>query len=140
MRMFIYGFVAIGLWFASGARAEVFRCEDPEEGVVFQQTPCPEPKAESEQEPGSQDEDADAQATDSAARGRATAARGQDVAEVVAAEQEVKRQSAAVEACKQQYRDAIDAIDLEIRNSYTPEQRDYYLQRLKALTDKMSAC
>ena len=36
--------------------------------------------------------------------------------------------------------DAIDAIDLEIQNSYTPEQREYYLGRLKALTEKMAAC
>ena len=54
--------------------------------------------------------------------------------------EEQNRRREAVEACKQQYRDAIDAIDIEISNSYSPEQKEYYLGRLKALTEKMSAC
>ena len=48
MRVFLYGFVAIAA-LVSAARtrhAEVFKCEDPEGGIVYQETPCPEPKAE----------------------------------------------------------------------------------------------
>ena len=139
MRMFIYGFMAIGLWFACSAQAEVYRCEDPEQGVIFQQTPCPEPEvAEKEEQAEANEESTPAPAP--AQQGRPTVGRNQSVADVVAAEEEQKRQSLEVEACKQQYRDAIDAIDIEIQNSYTPEQREYYLGRLKALTDKMSAC
>lgn len=145
MRLFIYGFVAIGLWFACSARADVYRCENPEQGIVFQQTPCPEPEAEAASDPeGEPASEASAPGDEtesvSAPQGRATVRRGEDVADVLAAEQERQQQNAAVKACKQQYRDAIDAIDLEIRNSYTPEQRDYYLERLKALTDQMGAC
>ena len=144
MRLFIYGFVAIGLWFASSAEADVYRCEDPEQGIIFQQTPCPEPESEEPADASAADPAAAEGSEESAAaptpQSRATVRRGQDVADVVAAEQEVQRQSAAVQACKQQYRDAIDAIDLEIQNSYTPEQKEYYLGRLKALTDKMAAC
>lgn len=113
----------------------MYRCEDPEQGIIYQQTPCPEekedeaPAEEEAEEPGAE-----------APRTRTVVGRDQDVADVVAAAQEEQARNAEVEACKQQYRDAIDAIDLEIRNSYTPEQREYYLGRLKALTDKMAAC
>ena len=112
--------------------AEVYKCEDAEGGIVFQQTPCPAPEPEVE-------DDAEEE-SEPAAADRRTVGRDESVEDVVAARQEEQRQSAEVQACKQQYRDAIDAIDIEIQNSYAPEQRDYYLQRLKALTEKMSAC
>ena len=137
--MFLYGFVAIGLWINAPAQAEVFRCEDPEQGITYQQTPCPEPAKKGEEQAESTEDEA-AESPDEAPRGRAVVGRDQSVADVVAAEQEEQARNAEVEACKQQYRDAIDAIDLEIQNSYTNEQRDYYLSRLKALTDKMAAC
>lgn len=137
MHIYKYGFVAIGLWFAFGAQAEVFRCEDPEQGIVFQQTPCAEP------EPDEQDaaaENSGSDAAEVAPSGRPRLSEGDDVAEVLATEAELRQEAAQIQACKQQYRDAIDAIDLEIQNSYTPEQREYYLERLKALTEKMSSC
>ena len=142
MRLFIYGFVAIGLGCANSAVAEVYRCEDPDQGIIFQQTPCPEPVVEEQADEAAEmvDDAAPEAAAEPPQPTRRKVSQGQDVADVIAAEQEAQRESAAVQACKQQYRDAIDAIDLEIRNSYTPEQREYYLGRLKALTDKMSAC
>lgn len=136
MRMFLYGFMAIGLWSAVNAQ-EVYRCEDPEQGIIFQQTPCPEPKVVEKDEADETEQDP---ASAPSPRGRPVVGRNQSVEEVMAAQQEAARESAKVKACKQQYRDAIDAIDLEIQNSYTPEQREYYLGRLKALTEKMSAC
>lgn len=137
MRMFIYGYMAIGLSFAFSAQAEVFRCEDPEQGVVFQQTPCPEPESEQRDEGA---EAVESEATAVASRARPRLSEGDDVAEVLATEAELRQEAARIQACKQRYRDAIDAIDLEIQNSYTPEQREYYLERLKALTEEMSSC
>lgn len=137
MRMFVYGFMAIGLWFAYSAQADVYRCEDPEQGIIFQQTPCPEPEAEITDESSPRGEES---APDASQQGRPVVGRDENVADVVAAQEERQRQSLEVEACKQQFRDAIDAIDVEIQNSYTPEQREYYLERLKALTEQMSAC
>ncbi|MDJ0904563.1 MAG: hypothetical protein QNI96_00985 [Woeseiaceae bacterium] len=131
--------MAIALWISAPAQAEVFRCEDPEQGIIYQQTPCPEPAEKNEEEAESTADEAAVPAGE-APRSRAVVGRDQSVADVVAAEQEEQARNAEVEACKKQYRDAIDAIDLEIQNSYTPEQRDYYLGRLKALTDKMAAC
>jgi hypothetical protein len=134
MRVFLYGFVAItALLGSADAGAEIFRCEDPEDGIVYQEVPCPEPKAE-------EADDVDSQAVPATPAQPRRLARGQSVEDSVAAIEEENRRREEVEACKQQYRDAIDAIDLEIENSYSPEQKEYYLGRLKALTEKMSAC
>ena len=135
--MFLYGFMAIALWACAPARAEVYRCEDPELGITYQQTPCPEPEPEETSDAAEPDE-----VEPAAQQGaqRAVVGRHQAVEDVIAAEQEDRERRKEIEACKQQYRDAIDAIDLEIQNSYTPEQREYYLGRLKALTEKMAAC
>lgn len=127
--------MAIVLWICAPAEADVFRCEDPEQGIIYQQTPCPE----QDEDEGATEEESEAPSAE-APRTRTVVGRDQNVADVVAAAQEEQARNAEVEACKQQYRDAIDAIDLEIQNSYTPEQREYYLGRLKALTDKMAAC
>lgn len=133
--MFLYGFVAIALWVSAPARGDVYRCEDPGQGIVYQQTPCPEPEEEATEEAEPEVSEAPEESPT-----RPVVRRDQDVADVVAAARDEQARNAQVQACKQQYRDAIDAIDLEIRNSYTPEQREYYLSRLKALTDKMAAC
>lgn len=128
---------ALFIW--NNAAAEIHRCEDADGGIVFQQTPCPEP----EPEPAASAETAASTEEDAASmplQGRPRLREGDNVAAVIEAEQELERESAAVEACKQQYRDAIDAIDLEIQNSYTDDQREYYLAQLTALTEKMRAC
>jgi hypothetical protein len=123
---------------STDANAEIYRCEDPEGGIVYQATPCPEPKAEEPDEAPAAESEGEATPAEPTRPRRL--ARGQSVEESVAAMEEDNRRREEVEACKQQYRDAIDAIDLEISNSYSPEQKEYYLGRLKALTDKMSAC
>ena len=129
--------MAIGLSLSAAAEADVYRCEDPEQGVIYQQTPCPEP----EPEEGTDAVDAAAEETPAEPSSRRkVVGRHEAVEDIIAAEQEEQSRREEIEACKQQYRDAIDAIDLEIQNSYTPEQREYYLGRLKALTDKMAAC
>lgn len=136
MRVLIYGLVAIAALLGStDASAEIFKCEDPQGVVVYQETPCPEPEPEKAAEES-------ATAADSApapAQPRRLE-RGENLEDEVASIEEENRRREAVEACKQQYRDAIDAIDLEIRNSYSSEQKEYYLGRLKALTEQMAAC
>jgi hypothetical protein len=137
MRAFLYGFVAIAaLLGGRDASADIFRCEDPEGGLVYQGTPCPEPAPQA----AGDDAGNNADAVEPAPPEQRRVARDESVEERVAAIEEQDRRHEEVEACKQQYRDAIDAIDLEIRDSYSPEQKDYYLGRLKALTDKMSEC
>lgn len=132
--------MAIGLWISTSAEADVYRCEDPKQGIVYQQTPCPEPEEEATEEVEQLADEAVPEAAEEAPRARMVVGRDESVEDVVAAAQEAQARTAEVQACKQKYRDAIDAIDLEIQNSYTPEQKEYYLGRLKALTDKMAAC
>jgi hypothetical protein len=140
MRLFLYGFVAIALWTSAPAKADVYRCEDPDHGITYQQTPCPEPEEEATEEAENTADEPLAETPEEAPQERMVVGRDQSVEDVVAAAQEAQARSAVVRACKQKYRDAIDAIDLEIQNSYTPEQKEYYLGRLKALTEKMAAC
>ena len=45
-----------------------------------------------------------------------------------------------VQACKKQYRDAIDDIDAEMRRGYSSEQGEAYRQRLRALTEQLRTC
>jgi hypothetical protein len=119
MRAFLYGFVAIvGLLCSESSGAEIFRCEDPEGGLVFQQTPCPEPEPEPEP---------DEEVTDAA-----PTPEGEPEPEPRAPE--------AVAACKKQYRDAIDAVDAEMRAGFTPQQGEVFKQRLRLLTEELRAC
>jgi hypothetical protein len=123
MRVFLYGFVAIaGLLCRDGSGAEIFRCEDPGGGVVFQQTPCPEPEPEEPEPDEEKADEAPVTAYEAEPEPRAPAA-----PEVVA-------------ACKKQYRDAIDAIDAEMRAGFTPQQGEVFKQRLRLLTEKLRAC
>ena len=124
---------------STDADADIHKCEDPEGGIVYQETPCPEPKAEEAEEDAVANEAAAPAPAPEPTRTRRLG-RGQSLEDTVASIEEENERRAEVEACKQQYRDAIDAIDLEIRNSYSPEQKEYYLGRLKELTEKMDAC
>jgi hypothetical protein len=140
MRVFLYGIVAIAALFGSmDAKADIYKCEDPQGGIVYQETPCPEPDKELVEEAAAAAESARGATAPAASQPRRLE-RGESLEDEVASIEEDNQRRAEVEACKQQYRDAIDAIDLEIRNSYSPEQKDYYLGRLKELTEQMSAC
>jgi hypothetical protein len=44
------------------------------------------------------------------------------------------------EACKDRYRDQIDAIDAQMRNGYDSEQGEVYRERLRRLTSSMREC
>ena len=140
MRAVIIGFMTSAALFVAGdAAAEIFKCEDAQGGVVYQETPCPAPESDAAEDSADTAE-SEAPATPAEDGGPRRLARGESLEDSVAEIEESNRRRAEVEACKQQYRDAIDAIDLEIRNSYSAEQKEYYLGRLKALTDQMAAC
>jgi hypothetical protein len=50
------------------------------------------------------------------------------------------RSSEAVAQCKKKNRDAIDAIDAEMRRGYSSEQGEAYRQRLRVLTEQLRSC
>lgn len=50
------------------------------------------------------------------------------------------RPDAAVEHCKNMYRDQIEAIDAQMRRGYTAEQGERYREQLRGLTQKLRGC
>jgi len=50
------------------------------------------------------------------------------------------RSSEEVAQCKKRNRDAIDAIDAEMRRGYSSEQGEAYRKRLRGLTEQLRAC
>lgn len=119
MRSFIYGMVTTALLLAcTDARAEVFKCTDADGGLTYQQTPCPEPKPENE-EP------------------EAAVETEEQTATVEASEPESPE---LIAQCKKKHRDAIDAIDAEMRRGYSSEQGEAYKKQLLALTEQLRDC
>jgi hypothetical protein len=105
----------------AGAQTEIHKCLDAGGGVVYSQLPCrdqvpaeaesPEPAPPPETPEPAEDATPEPPDTD-----------------------------ANTSACKKRYRDAIDAIDAEIRSEYSPEKDDEYKQRLLELTRKLREC
>ena len=50
------------------------------------------------------------------------------------------RSAEQIEACKKQYRDAIDDIDADMRRGYTSAQGEVYRERLRTLTERLRDC
>ena len=125
------------------AQAEIHRCPQPDGTVSFQETPCPDPA------PDSADDTADDEPTPAEAVGSddffdfvnpydqpANENTAPDTSVDLPAEISRSR-----EVCEKTTRDAIDAIDLEMREtSYTKEEGDAYLARLLELTEQLRAC
>lgn len=121
---------------ASGAQTEIYRCPQPDGTVAFQGQPCPEalPQPEPAEQPDARDEAVDDDFFDFENPFDAAPEESPNLP----AEDEPP--SAERERCEKQARDAIDAIDLEIRRDSSPEQREEYLPRLRELTRQLRAC
>ena len=119
------------------ADTEIHRCVLEDGTIAFQELPCPEQAvdADGDSEPGERP-DADGDAFDfvnpydepasppAAAKKTGPEPVSQDRAE-----------------CEKTTRDAIDAIDLEMRkNAYSKEQGQEYLAELLELTQQLRAC
>lgn len=125
--MRLINLVTIALWSAGAMATEIHTCPLPDGTVMYSQLPCPtEEPVENSDTPVSDenalldDEEADAIA--------------------VTADEDEPADPQDVAECKQRYRDAIDAIDLELRENYRPELADDYKQRLLALTRQLREC
>lgn len=112
---------------AAYAQAQIHKCTDADGGVVYSQLPCKDA------------EPADNNATEEPEPVESS----EPESVVVATDQETTRSDESDEsraACKKRHRDAIDAIDAEIRREYSPEKDGEYKQRLLDLTRKLRAC
>lgn len=125
------------------ADTEIHSCLLDDGTIAFQQTPCPEPVVTA---------DDNSEAGESRSAGETPAA-DDDVFDFVNPFDEPASHPAPSEPdlpepvsqdraeCEKTTRDAIDAIDLEMReNPYTKEQGEEYLAELLALTQQLRAC
>ena len=114
------------------AQSEIYKCVDADGNLTFQDSPCPEPAAESEAEPASEPTVAEPASVPAAA---AVPADGVSYVPVAS-----NRSATEVEDCKDPHRDAIDEIEAQMLRGYSAEQGESYKQELRALTDAMRAC
>lgn len=137
--------IAVLMLAGAGATAdtEIYSCPQDDGTVAFQQTPCPEPAAIAD-DSSDVGERPDARESPSAE---------DDVLDFVNPFDEPASPPPPSEAdlpetvsldraeCEKTTRDAIDAIDLEMRqNPYTKQQGEEYLAKLLALTQQLRAC
>jgi len=140
---------AIGAWVlmlggtSVTADTEIHRCSLEDGTIAFQETPCPEAAANTD----------DGSAAGESHKDSGTPAANDDVFDFVNPFDELASPQPHSEAtlsepvsqdraeCEKTTRDAIDAIDLEMRaTAYTKEQGRAYLTRLRALTQQLRAC
>ena len=117
------------------AQTEIHRCPLEDGTFSFQEMPCPKP--------ASQDDEVDSDDSD-------TVATRDDAVDTSSPfdEPETPPESALPEPvsqdraeCEKTTRDAIDAIDLRMRqNPYTQEEGRAYLDELRGLTQQLRAC
>jgi hypothetical protein len=131
MREFRAGVIIASLCLLDTATAqtEIHKCTDADGGIVYSQLPCaPQDFVKPEKpEPDETTETAE----------QVLAIRESSATESPRQQTESKANRAA---CKKRYRDAIDAIDAEIRREYSPEKSEQYKQRLLALTRNLRRC
>jgi len=117
------------------ADTEIHRCLLDDGTFAFQEMPCPDPADDTDD-----GNEADAEPVD---RGTAAAA-NDDVFDFVNPFDEPARPEPVSQdraECEKTTRDAIDAIDLEMRKSaYSKEQGQEYLAELLVLTRQLRAC
>ena len=125
------------------ADTEIHRCLLDDGTIAFQQKPCSEPGANAD----------DSSGVGESKSARETSAADDDVLDFVnpfdesaslptPSEPELPEPVSQDRAeCEKTTRDAIDAIDLEMRkNPYTKEQGEEYRAELLALTQQLRAC
>lgn len=119
------------------AAADIHRCTQQDGTVAFQATPCPQITG-----------DADA----GSAPGNTVPVATEDTSDFVNPFDVTEAAPAPAEPvpstpvsqdraeCEKTTRNAIDAIDLELRKGYTKEEGQQYLAELLQLTEKLRAC
>lgn len=111
------------------AQTEIHKCTDADGGIVYSQLPC---AAQEPVEPKAAEPEENAETAEPVSAKRELSAPENP--------QEKPVSEATRAACKKRYRDAIDAIDVEIGREYSPDKGDQYKQRLLVLTRKLRQC
>lgn len=122
---------------ASAQDVEIHRCAQEDGTIAFQETPCPEPADDDDAEPK---EEAEAPA---ASDGFFDFVNPYDESDEPPQPSEPALPKALTQDradCEKTTRDAIDAIDLEMRKGYSKEDGKHYLADLLELTQQLRAC
>lgn len=126
----------------SQAGAEIFRCPQPDGTTSFQGTPCEEATEPDNATPDESEKGDAAESTSD--RNAFDFVNPFDAPAEAAADEEPAASLAPLSAdraeCEKLARDAIDAIDLEMRSGYTKAEGDAYLAELLELTRALRAC
>lgn len=113
---------------SASAETEIFRCPMDDGTVAFQETPCPEPVEETEPEVEVQNEQSEPTVHE-------------PVSQIPVSDPLPRPTSQDRAECEKTARDAIDAIDLEMRaGSYTREELENFKAELRVLTRQLRAC
>jgi len=124
---------------SAAAETEIHRCVQADGTVAFQETPCPDP----ETAPAAVDPGIDVEPDTSSADDVFGFTNPYDETPDGPLPPETGTRAPVSQSradCEQETRDAIDAIDLELRRDSGDEQRERYLERLLELTEQLRAC
>jgi hypothetical protein len=123
------------------AQSDIYRCAQDDGTVAFQQTPCAESGDGSENDAASGEQNnVDAAASSENESGFSNPFDEPGVPPAAAPPESPAAISEDRASCEQSARDAIDTIDLEMREGYTKEQGQAYLDELLKLTQQLRDC
>lgn len=119
---------------------EIFRCSQPDGTVAFQGMPCAEANTETDADPAADDEAREEEPTEASPFDFVNPfdEPPQDAEPMMTADPAPL--SAGRAECEKSARDAIDAIDLKMREGYSKAEGQAYLARLLQLTRALRAC
>lgn len=122
---------------AVAAEPEIHRCPQPDGAIAFQEMPCPE----ASDQPDEDAEDDEVPPSSADAFWEFSNPFDEAANPAVPAEPMPSGPVSQDRAdCEKTTRDAIDAIDLEMRKGYSKEQGERYLAELLELTQQLRAC
>lgn len=133
----------------AAAQTEIYRCQQLDGTVAFQGQPCEEAPSAEPRDAATEDDSLDEPIVETRVETEATVSSDDvfaspfDEPAAAPAPQPANTANPPSEdraRCEQRTRDAIDAIDLEIRRESSADQRDHYLPRLRQLTAELRAC
>ena len=122
----------------SAASPDIFRCPQPDGTIAFQGMPCSEPDSEEEADEARNEEDV-RETTDSSFDFTNPFDEPADVTETPLPAAPPPLSTDRTE-CEKTARDAIDAIDLQMRQGYSREEGQAYMAELLKLTRALRAC
>ena len=136
------GLIAFLLMPCSGlaAEAEIHRCLQEDGTVAFQEMPCPDPARDAEEDDRTESEPSTVAEVPFDVVNPLDEAENEIVPAQTAPPLQEGLAPAERAECVKRTRDAIDAIDLEMRKGFSKEEGEQYLSELLELTRQLRAC